>query len=193
MDITSPTGPPSSGIKIGGRGRRRGGFSFVELLCVVAIVALMGNLLFPAMQAARSRAQSTVCAANLHQLGVALALSSADNNNHYPEVENNPAQPIYPPSAGAQSLALTFQPYGITPKMLQCPADVLGPNYAAQTGSSYQWRPFLDNELVGAPDLYFGTAIIPVSSSRICVAFDYTPVHRNRQNRLYGDGHVIFH
>lgn len=49
----------------------RGGFSLVELLAVVAVIALLVATLLPAVQSARATARRTACANNLRQLGLA--------------------------------------------------------------------------------------------------------------------------
>lgn len=51
-------------------GRR--GVSLVELFVVLGIVAILIALLFPALQAARSRARDAVCMNNVYQTNVAL-------------------------------------------------------------------------------------------------------------------------
>jgi prepilin-type N-terminal cleavage/methylation domain-containing protein/prepilin-type processing-associated H-X9-DG protein len=56
------------------------GFTLVELLVVIAIIALLMGVLLPALSAARMRAQTIVCAANLKNYGTALFMY-ADNNN----------------------------------------------------------------------------------------------------------------
>ncbi len=49
---------------------RSGGFTLVELLVVIAVIALLAALLFPVLHSARQQARSTVCQAHIRQLAI---------------------------------------------------------------------------------------------------------------------------
>ncbi|MBI1335472.1 MAG: prepilin-type N-terminal cleavage/methylation domain-containing protein [Phycisphaera sp.] len=60
------------------------GFTLVELLVVITILALLVALLLPALQQARYKAKQVVCLAHLNQAGAGIASYTADNHSYYP-------------------------------------------------------------------------------------------------------------
>lgn len=168
----------------------RRGFTLIELVCVLAIIGVLATLSLPAYRKVMAKVDSTVCLSNLRQIGVAVQSAVSDNNGKYPVIETDPTDPVYPAEMGAVSMVQALEPYGITGKVLQCPADLRANNRYKEKGSSYEWRPMIDDEPVASPELFlpWGTRIVKPSRFRLVI--DVDPVHQGRQNRLYADGSV---
>lgn len=59
-------------------------FSLIELLIVIAIIAILTSILIPALNHAREKGRESACANNLKQIGFAIYLYCGDYNDHLP-------------------------------------------------------------------------------------------------------------
>jgi len=66
------------------RSRRAAGFTLVELLVVIGIIAILVSILLPSLGKARNQANSVKCAANLRQLYMACQMFAAEHKDHLP-------------------------------------------------------------------------------------------------------------
>jgi prepilin-type N-terminal cleavage/methylation domain-containing protein/prepilin-type processing-associated H-X9-DG protein len=60
------------------RTKRLGGFTLIELMVVVSIIALLVSILLPALSRARDQAKDVICKSNLRQLGIGWTCYSSD-------------------------------------------------------------------------------------------------------------------
>lgn len=62
----------------------RKGFTLVELLVVIVIIAILAGILFPVLMQARNRARTQKCLAHGRQLAQACLIYMGDHNDHFP-------------------------------------------------------------------------------------------------------------
>ena len=82
-----PTLPRNTGGGIDGGVRQSntcGGFTLVELLVVIGIIAVLIAILLPVLSVARERSRRTACLSNLHQLGQGMLMYAGENRDHLP-------------------------------------------------------------------------------------------------------------
>ena len=58
-------------------------FSLIEVLVVVAVIALLISILLPSLARAREMARRTTCASNGHQMGLGLTLYGIEHKYFY--------------------------------------------------------------------------------------------------------------
>lgn len=118
--------------------RTRQGFTLVELLVVIGIIALLISILLPSLNRARETANRVKCASNLRQIGQAILLYANENKGNYPRTiytknsaptafTNPGAQNPFQggPAANDVSAAawLLIRTQDITPEVFICPSS----------------------------------------------------------------------
>lgn len=164
-------------------------FTLVELLVVLAIIALLAALLIPVFSKAKETGRGTACLSNLHQIGLALQIYVSENNNRLPEMRdklmdtNSPSTNPFPATAD-----IVLQNHLGNTNALHCPSD---PKFFSETGSSYAWNSLLNGQ--EAEHLHvFGMNFNP---HQIPIFFDKEGFHAacgpgKEVNYLYADGHI---
>ena len=112
--------------------QRHGGFTIIELLVVVSIIALLVGMLLPAIGKARDTARVNVSKNNLRQLGVAHKTYAAEwSDRHLTYVRDNLGQ--YGGDVAAYSMAIynTNEGFDAHPPMIAGWGYTAGGNYQA--------------------------------------------------------------
>jgi len=110
---------------------RRGAFTLVEILVVVAVISILAALLFPAFMSARAKARQTACISNLRQLGLAMTAYSDDYDGLYAwagdpaDLHTNiwQATPYMAQIASMRPLTEVLNPYVKSPQLWRCSSD----------------------------------------------------------------------
>ena len=156
------------------RTRLRKGFTLVELLVSIAIIAVLASLIVPSLGAAKAKAHSARCLSNLRQIGIALRVYAGDNEGALPR---------------AVSFGSTLQAAATVDKVLRshvsentnvfrCPS---APRLVQDSETSYEWNSTLNGRLlhrVEDPAITF-------------LVRDRLPWHhKNKKNTVFVDGHT---
>ncbi len=106
-------------------------FTLIELMVVIATLAIIGVMLLPALAKAQSTAQPANCANNLKRIGIAFRLFAADNGDRFPMSATTNAGGVsdWLGTSPNQLAVNTFRVFVAlsnelaTPKTVTCPSD----------------------------------------------------------------------
>jgi len=167
-----------------GEAGRGGGFTLVELLVVISIIALLTGILMPVLGKARKSAKSTVCKGQLRNVGMALRIYVSENNDTMPFAAQLPSE-----EPNLPCITDVLLPQLKVREVMRCPGDT-DEDYFETEGTSYEYPHYLRGRRVDRTFLgkQWGEANTPV-------LFDFGPFHNRAGqpgaiNFLFGDGHV---
>jgi prepilin-type N-terminal cleavage/methylation domain-containing protein len=167
------------------RSWRKPGFTLLELLVVVSIVALLVSLSLPALRTAREQSRQLVCRHNLDDIWRGVYLYSLDNSDRVPYMERRDVT-LDPFDKRFPQLVGNVVGRYVERRSFICPSAVAG--YPDEDPSSrYKWKltyDFSTADRVGdepvpydkAPGAFTGTPPDPASVNM--VHFDGRPIKR---------------
>jgi prepilin-type N-terminal cleavage/methylation domain-containing protein/prepilin-type processing-associated H-X9-DG protein len=174
--------------------RPQRGFTLIETLVVIGLIAMLLALLLPALSGARQVTFQTACLSNLRQIGMAVTDYRQIHTGLLPEAQPFPADPLKPVIMDAFDAQLQNKK-----QIWRCPAD---PDLFDTFGTSYE---YLIGFYLTAKTLEYPK--MPVQAQRQFIksldnnaafafilldADDFHPGgnEKSQRNALFLDGHV---
>jgi len=157
------------------------GFTLLELVVVIAILAILSALAVPGITTAIDRSNAAKCLINLRALGAGLFLYLGDNENRYPNLVGVRTST----SDAESSIDTVLADYVENRSAFVCPSDR---EVSQASGTSYYWNVGLNGQILAS------TRFLQENSlSGIPVMADKEGWHKflpEKVNFLYADGHV---
>lgn len=121
------------------------GFTLVELIIALAVLAILAAVLLPALARAREAARRTVCTSNLHQIGTAMILYVQDYDEVFPACNFSDAKTGFPPDVHFDAsgkpifMPVLLEPYVKNRQVFLCPTMRAQPNRARLYPTDYDF------------------------------------------------------
>ena len=146
------------------RSNRSSGFTLLELISALSVLAILVTLVAPMAGGFRVRSQGLQCAANLKGLGTGAAAYLTDHNDCWPQITPEKRPDLSEETDSAEDKTAVqwiaaLAPYGITEKTWRCPTieskitvhgkpaalkmkrlDYVPTQFGPQPYSAYQWH-----------------------------------------------------
>lgn len=151
-------------------GRCQAGFTLIEVLVVVSIIALLIAILLPSLGRARSQARMVSCQSNLKQLTMAFLVYAAEYKNRLPGASKDAnADWLGGSNQGGPSLqprnGTVFKHMGRSTEAYTCPDDVIKRDYTTNDSLKPCDYSYTSNALVsGAATEFLSGAHYPTKA-----------------------------
>ncbi len=111
---------------------RKGAFTLVEMLVVIAIIGVLAGFLLPALLGAKERGYAVYCQNNLKQLATAMRKYNMLYDGYFPDLYDAPwtGYREYPMEVMARMMGLITRPFSdgsLAPKVVLCPSCKITP------------------------------------------------------------------
>lgn len=178
--------------------RPKPGFTLLELLVVVSILALLVGILLPSFARVRQQSRRAVCMSNLKQIGTAILTYRNQNNDRFPPARTIP-EPFVTAAVDDPPLFVTLRrEIPRESNVYACPGDT---GYVhARCGISYLYNTMLSGK---KPEDLWMHRVIDIPPREVPAAFDFDattadtptgpvtiPFFHVRRNILFADSHV---
>jgi prepilin-type N-terminal cleavage/methylation domain-containing protein len=109
-------------------------FTLVELLIVIAVIAILAALSLPVVGAAKHKSQRTTCLNNLRQINFGVLMYCDDSHDSSPYPASTASSSVFPSLfSGYKALMKSYVglngPSSPQDKLFQCPADTFYPSW----------------------------------------------------------------
>ena len=206
------TGAGSASLRRRPASSVRSGFTLVELLVVLAVIALLAALLLPTLSKAKESARTTQCLNQMRQLGLAVRLYVDENGDAFPRSEHSafangqlPWERSLAPLLGSSTTAWT----NLLTGLYHCPSEKRTTPWSYGLNVYYELGP--DDDYTGKPRTWRRLTQVPRPSAAILFAennssadhlmpeFWYSQAdavdlastrHKGRANYTFADGHA---
>ena len=149
----------------------RSGFTLVELLVVLAVIALLAAILLPALSKAKESARTTQCLNQMRQLGLAVRLYVDENGDAFPRSEHSafasgqlPWERSLAPLLGSSTTAWT----NLLKGLYHCPSDKRTTPWSYGLNVYYELGP--DDDYTGKPQTWRRPTQVPRPSATVLFA-----------------------